>query len=63
MRCRDIGNTYNFEQIELAQKVVIEMAQNKSADLDSLLEELRQTLRKELHLETVPRKIKHLRII
>jgi hypothetical protein len=39
------------------------MAMNHSAEMDELLADLRQDLRKELNLEVVPRKIKHLRII
>ncbi len=49
------------EQIELAQKFANDMSSENQASLTELLLSLRQHLRKELNLEPVPKKIKHLR--
>ncbi len=49
-------------QIELAQKLADDIANNGTANLDDLLKELRTDLRSELDLEKVPDSIKYLRI-
>lgn len=49
------------EQIELAQKFASDMSAENQASLTELLFSLRQHLRKELNLESVPKTIKHLR--
>jgi uncharacterized membrane protein YciS (DUF1049 family) len=49
-------------QIELAQKIAIDMATSKHADTLDLLKNLRADLRKELKLEAVPDNFKFLRI-
>ncbi|KAA6340197.1 hypothetical protein EZS27_011916 [termite gut metagenome] len=49
-------------QIELAQKIAIDMATSKQADTLDLLKNLRADLRKELKLEVVPDNFKFLRI-
>ena len=50
------------KQVELAQAVIKEMSETHEASLDELLYELKQDLRKELNLETVPYPNKYLRI-
>lgn len=41
-------------QVELAQEIAMEFAKNKTVSLDALLGDLREDLRKLLHLEHVP---------
>ena len=50
------------KQIELAQKFANKIAQNSCGQLDELLIELREDLRKELMLFEAPRKINYLRL-
>lgn len=49
------------QQIELAQQFTKEMVQSKTSNSNELLVSLREDLRKELRLETVPNKFKFLR--
>jgi hypothetical protein len=49
-------------QVRLTQAFVVEFAANKSASLDTILEELRNDLRTELQLGKVPSKLLYLRL-
>jgi tRNA A37 threonylcarbamoyladenosine dehydratase len=51
------------KQIELAQILITDHLSKGSASCDELLEELRRDLRKELDLESVPRKRMYVRIV
>jgi len=57
----DIQLFGTHRQIELVQKALEEFAATRTTQLDDLLKELRQNLRAELRLESVPDKILHLR--
>lgn len=50
-----------LNQIELAQRLALEISEKENADLNSILEELRNDLRKELNLEIVSSKMKIIR--
>ena len=50
-------------QTELAQQFATNFASEGQASLDELLADLRDTLRRELELETVPKTVKYLRVI
>lgn len=50
------------KQVEMARRFAEEFAKNRSAALDSLLSDLRESLRTELQLESVAAGIMHLRI-
>lgn len=50
------------KQVEMAKRFADEFAKNRSASLDELLFDLRETLRAELQLEPVESQIKYLRI-
>lgn len=50
------------KQVELARTFALGFAKNGTHSLDPLLNELRQELRKELNLESVPANITYLRI-
>lgn len=51
------------EQVRLAQEFCEEFSRKKAAQFDPILCELRQSLRKELELEHVDKKLKFLRIV
>jgi hypothetical protein len=59
----DIQLFGNRKQVELAQQFTEDFAATMSADIDELLIDLRNDLRKELKLESAPKSITHLRII
>jgi hypothetical protein len=49
-------------QVSLAQQFATEFVRNRGASLDELIADLRQSLRSELELETVPETVVYLRI-
>ena len=58
----DIQLLGSAHQVSLAQQFAVEMAKSRTASLDELILDLRQTLRSELELEPVGRAVKFLRI-
>lgn len=58
----DIQLLGSAHQVELARKFSMGMAKDHTASLDALIFDLRQSLRSELHLETVSENVVFLRI-
>jgi hypothetical protein len=58
----DIQLFGSASQVEMAQSFAMEFSKSGTASLDSLLSELRQSLRAELNLEAIPPKLLYLRL-